>query len=731
MGWFEEQIRQRLASDEARFSDSFARIAQAVRGGSAGSGAGMDAGDAVRQILGYYGVASLDFPEHLKSAPEKLDYAARLSGLMRRAVTLEGAWYRDAIGAMLGQTREGKIVALLPRRTAGYAYRDPDSGKTVRVNAKTAAGLSRDALCFYRPFPQKKLGLRDLLRFIARALHPMDIAMVAGVSALVTAVGLLMPRLNLLLFGPVAASGRQGLLLPVAALILSASMATLMMVSAKTLLLSQLEARLDLMVQSATMMRVLSLPANFFKGFSAGELSSRVRWVSGLCSLLVDAALSTGLSSLFSLAYVGQIFSFAPALALPAFAVALLTLLVSVATSLMQVRHARARMENAAKQSGTVFDFINGIQKIKLAGAEKRAFSKWAEQYAAGARMMYQPAPLIRFSAAIPEAIALVGTAAMYFGAVKSGVSPAEYMAFSVSFGMVTAAFSALSGIAVRVASVKPMMQMVEPILSSVPESTAGRANVERLTGGIELDHVSFRYSEQSPPVIRDLSLKILPGQYVAVVGKTGCGKSTLLRLLLAFEAPQAGSVSFDGMDVSRLEPRSLRRQIGVVTQNGKLFQGDIFSNIAISSPGLTLEEAWEAAEIAGIAEDIRRMPMGMHTLISEGAGGVSGGQRQRLMIARAIARKPRVLMLDEATSALDNLTQKQVTQSLDRLKCTRIVVAHRLSTIRQCGRIILLEDGAILEDGSYDELMARRGSFAQLVKRQQLEPEEQEGRPA
>jgi len=476
---------------------------------------------------------------------------------------------------------------------------------------------------------------------------------------------------------------------------------------------------------------VLSLPANFFKGFSAGELSSRGRWVSGLCSLLVDAALSTGLSSLFSLAYVGQIFSFAPALALPAFAVALLTLLVSVATSLMQVRHARARMENAAKQSGTVFDFINGIQKIKLAGAEKRAFSKWAEQYAAGARMMYQPAPLIRFSAAIPEAIALVGTAAMYFGAVKSGVSPAEYMAFSVSFGMVTAAFSALSGIAVRVASVKPMMQMVEPILSSVPESTAGRANVERLTGGIELDHVSFRYSEQSPPVIRDLSLKILPGQYVAVVGKTGCGKSTLLRLLLGFEAPQAGSVSFDGMDVSRLEPRSLRRQIGVVTQNGKLFQGDIFSNIAISSPGLTLEEAWEAAEIAGIAEDIRRMPMGMHTLISEGAGGVSGGQRQRLMIARAIARKPRVLMLDEATSALDNLTQKQVTQSLDRLKCTRIVVAHRLSTIRQCGRIILLEDGAILEDGSYDELMARRGSFAQLVKRQQLEPEEQEGRPA
>lgn len=729
MGWFEEQIRQRLAEDEERFADSFARIARAV--GSGGFGHDADTGDALLKILAYYGVASRDIPEHLSGVPERLDYVARACGLMRRAVTLEGAWYRDAIGAMLGRTLDGKVIALIPRRTAGYCYRDPDSGRTVRVNVKSAQGISPDALCFYRPFPQKKLSLRDLLRFIIQALHPMDIALVAGVSALVTAIGLLLPRINLLLFGPVAASLNQGLLMPVAALILGASLSTLLLVSAKTLLLSQLEARLDLMVQSSTMMRVLSLPANFFQGFSAGELSSRIHWISGLCSLLVDAALTTGLTSLFSLAYVGQIFSFAPALALPALAVALLTLAVSVMTTILQARNAKARMENTARQSGLVFDLINGVQKIKLAGAEKRAFSKWAGLYAEGARRMYQPAFLIRFSSAIPEAIALFGTAAMYFGAVKSGVSPAEYMAFSVSFGMVTAAFSALAGIAVRAANVRPMMQMVEPILSAVPESTAGRANVERLLGGLEMSHVTFRYREDAPKVIDDLSLKINPGQYVAIVGRTGCGKSTLLRLLLGFETPQAGSVSYDGMDVSRLEPRSLRRQIGVVTQNGKLFQGDIFSNIAISSPGLSLNEAWEAAETAGIAEDIRGMPMGMHTLISEGSGGVSGGQRQRLMIARAIARKPRILMLDEATSALDNLTQKQVANSLDRLKCTRIVIAHRLSTIRQCERIILLEGGAILEDGTYDELMARQGAFWQLVQRQQVEPDPQEANPA
>lgn len=224
------------------------------------------------------------------------------------------------------------------------------------------------------------------------------------------------------------------------------------------------------------------------------------------------------------------------------------------------------------------------------------------------------------------------------------------------------------------------------------------------------------------PPVIDDLTLKIRPGQYVAIVGRTGCGKSTLMRLMLGFETPQKGAIYYDGQDMQTLELKSLRRSIGAVMQDGKLFQGDIFSNITISAPWLTMDDAWEAAEMAGIADDIRRMPMGMHTLISEGSGGISGGQRQRLMIARAVAAKPRILMFDEATSALDNLTQKQVSESLDCLKCTRIVIAHRLSTIRRCDRILVLDRGRIVEDGSYGELIAAGGLFAALVERQRLD---------
>jgi ABC-type bacteriocin/lantibiotic exporter with double-glycine peptidase domain len=224
------------------------------------------------------------------------------------------------------------------------------------------------------------------------------------------------------------------------------------------------------------------------------------------------------------------------------------------------------------------------------------------------------------------------------------------------------------------------------------------------------------------PYVIDNLSLKIKSGQYVAIVGTTGCGKSTLMRLLLGFETPQKGAIFYDGKDLATIDLKSLRKRIGTVMQNGKLFSGDIFSNIVISSPQLTLEDAWKAAEMAGIAEDIRNMPMNMHTIISEGSGGISGGQRQRIMIARAIAPNPKILMFDEATSALDNITQRIVSESLDKLKCTRIVIAHRLSTIKQCDRIIVLNKGKIIEDGTYDELMDKKGFFSELVERQRVD---------
>lgn len=502
------------------------------------------------------------------------------------------------------------------------------------------------------------------------------------------------------------------------------SVSSRLLETAKQLLTTRMSTKVSVSVEAAGMMRLFSLPANFFRQYSTGEMASRVMNIKVLSTLLISSVAAVGLTSLFSLLQITQIFAYAPALVAPALVIVGVTLAFSVLTSIRQRGVTQQMMEQSAKESGLSYALISGVQKVKLSGAEKRAFAKWSEQYAKGARLLYDPPMFLKVNSVISLAISLTGTLVMYVAAVKSGVSPAEYYAFNPAYAMLSGAFMSLAGTAAMVGQIIPILHMAKPILEAEPEIAEDKQVVERLSGGIELNNVSFRYSEDMPNVVDDLSLKIRPGQYVAIVGRTGCGKSTLMRLLLGFETPQKGAIYYDGRDMAGLDLKSLRRRMGVVMQDGKLFQGDIYSNITISAPWLTMDDAWEAAEMAGVAEDIRRMPMGMHTLISEGSGGISGGQRQRLLIARAIAPKPRILMFDKATSALDNITQRVVSESLDKLKCTRIVIAHRLSTIRHCDRIIVLDKGRIVEDGTYEELIAADGFFAELVARQRLDTE-------
>ena len=319
----------------------------------------------------------------------------------------------------------------------------------------------------------------------------------------------------------------------------------------------------------------------------------------------------------------------------------------------------------------------------------------------------------------------MLGMLWIYMIAYRNGLPVSQFAAFSSAFGMVMGGIGALSSSGSSVSVIKPVLKLGEPILKAIPEESFGKRTVRSLSGRISLNHVVFRYSEDSPAILDDISLQIEPGEYVAVVGRSGCGKSTLLRILLGFEEPQQGTVFYDDYDLGSLDKHSLRRNIGTVLQEGKLFTGDIFSNIIITAPWMNMDDAWEAAEKAGMADDIRRMPMGMHTMISEGGGGISGGQKQRLLIARALCPKPGIIMLDEATSALDNMTQKIVTDSINGMKCTRLIIAHRLSTIQQCDRIIVLDHGKIVEDGTYEELMAENGLFTELAKRQLVEEEE------
>ncbi len=725
MGWFDEQIKQRISADDDAFSDSFASMAGVVMGKGTTRALMNDlqkTKNAVDEILKFYHVKPVDLPEELTDLNEQLEYLLRPSGIMRRVVNLEGAWYRDGVGAFLGTLKTGGVVALLPHGLSGYAFFDHKSGKMVKLNRKTASLLETEAICFYKPLPLKKLGIRDLLVYIAQILTPADICMVASATLAVTLIGMLGPKLNNIIFSSVIESGDMGLFLGITVMLVATGIAGLLLSTVKNMVMERLKTKTGTAVQAASMMRVLSLPAEFFKKYSAGELSSRTQSINSLCDMLGGILLTTGLTSVFSLVYITQIFTYSPTLVLPAITITLATALFTLLSTLMQMKRSKEMMELGAKESGLIYSFISGVQKLKLAGAEKRAFSRWATLYCQKASLTYDPPMLIKLSTVISTGISLVGTIILYYTAVKSGVSVADYFVFNVAYGMVSGAFLSLSSIALTAANIKPVVEMVKPILETVPEVSMGKKVLTRISGGMEFSNVSFRYTESMPLIVDNLSLKIRPGQYVALVGETGCGKSTLMRLMLGFETPQKGAIYYDGKDMSTIDLKSLRRHIGVVMQNGKLFSGDIYSNIVISAPWLTMDEAWEAAKLAGIADDIREMPMGMHTQICEGSGGISGGQRQRLMIARAVAAKPRILMFDEATSALDNLTQKKVADSLASLKCTRIVIAHRLSTIKECDRIIVLKAGRIMEDGSYDELIAKAGYFAELVARQRLD---------
>ncbi len=725
MGWFDEQIRARKKNDDDAFAEAFANMASAITGkkGAALNSDRAATKSAIDEILKYYHVKSREIPESITDRNEQLEYLMRPYGIMRRTVKLEGTWYRDAVGAMLGVLREsGKVVALLPAGLSGYSYYDYETGKRRRINRRRALLFEEEAVAFYKPFPLKKMSLSSLAKYIVQSLSASDLVLIALATLALSLVGMIAPALNKLLFGRVLESQSVRLLAGIAVFSVCVSVSTLLINAVKNMITARIETKLNIWVEAATMMRVMSLPADFFKTYSAGELSSRTSQVGALCRMLVSTVLSAGLTSVFSLIYISQIFAYAPTLVVPALIIILVTVVFSVVSSLVQMKLSTQQMELSGKESGMTYSLITGIQKIRLAGAEKRAFARWGNLYARSASLEYGPPLFIELNSVISLAISLTGTLVMYSLSVKSGISVADYYAFDTAYGMVSGAFMSLAGIALTAAQIKPVLTMVKPFFDAVPEVSDGKQVLTRLSGGIELNNVSFGYSETMPPVIDNLSLKIRPGQYVAIVGKTGCGKSTLMRLLLGFEHPKKGAIYYDGRDLEKIELRSLRRRIGVVMQNGKLFQGDIYSNIVISAPWLSRQDAWDAAELAGIADDIRSMPMGMDTMISEGAGGISGGQRQRLMIARAIAPKPKILMFDEATSALDNLTQKKISQSLDSLKCTRIVIAHRLSTIRQCDRIIVLDQGKIIEDGRYQELIEKNGFFAELVARQRLD---------
>ena len=661
---------------------------------------------------------------------EMVSAISSASGFKTRVVALRGDWWNFDHSSLLGQWADTKTpVALLQTSTHTYDVLDVVTGTREKVTPEVAARLSDFAHTFYRPFPTTALTTRALVSFGARGLKG-EFRTLAFMGIMVGMFGTVTPYLTGQLFDQAIPQADRNMLVGFGVALVMSAAATALFKFVQGVTTVRLQARMESVIQAAVWHRLLDLPTGFFRQYESGDLSDRAGGVDQIQQLLSGAGIAAILGSFSGLFYVFQMFSYDMVLAFAAVGLTTVFVAFNMSMNYAQLRSQRAEYAIRGRITGLVLNLITGVSKLRIAGAERHAFRLWAENFSSQRKISFRVGNIqsaaATFMSVYPLFCSIIIYSVMIWSQKKSaetgapGLTTGDFIAFNTAFGMFMTAMQSLGDAALNLLKVVPVYERLRPILDEKPEVDTTKTFPGKLKGEIELAHVNFRYDPEGPLIVRDFSLKIKPGEFVAFVGGSGCGKSTLMRLMLGFETPGSGTIYYDGQDMAALDLRMLRQQIGVVLQQSRVMPTEIYRNI-VGPTSRTLDEAWEAAERSGFAEDIRNMPMGMHTYVSEGGGTLSGGQRQRLMIARAIVNKPKVLFLDEATSALDNRTQAIVTESMDRMDSTRIVIAHRLSTIMNADRICYLEGGVILEMGAYAELMALNGKFAELARRQMV----------
>jgi NHLM bacteriocin system ABC transporter ATP-binding protein len=723
-----QRLRRRSESDSQLLRDSLVRLREVVtRKGDdvAPAGPAEDPLVAACRVVGErlgIAVAAPRKSGDRKQGGDPVQAVARASRFRVRRVLLAGDWWRQDNGPLLAfRAEDGRPVALLPAGP-GCEVVDPGAGTRAPVTPAGASALKVFAYTFYRPFPAGALTARHLLRFgMAGGRRDWLVVVLLGLAG--SLLSLVTPVATGWVFDRVIPAGDHRNLALVVLALAAAAVATALFQVTEGIAALRVETAAEGTVEAALWDRLLDLPAPFFRRYAAGDLAVRALGIGAIRQALTDVALSSVLTFVFSAVSLGLLFWYSTRLALLTCLLLLLLLGIIGASALGQLRYQRGAYEARGRIAGLVLQLLGGITRLRVAGAEDRALAVWARAFGVQKRLAFRARSRANNLAAVTATVPLA-TSMLLFAAVSYfpgiSLSLGGLLAFSVAAAQVFTGALIVSSSLGSLVQVVPFYEGARPILETPPEVEPTRADPGELSGEIEISHVSFRYQADGPLVLDDVSVHVRPGEFVAFVGPSGAGKSTILRLLLGLEKPTSGSVFFDREDLTRLDPRAVRRQMGVVLQTSKILAGDVQGNI-VGSSLLTLEDAWEAARLAALDEDLRQMPMGMHTVLTEGGTTLSGGQRQRLLIARALASKPRILLFDEATSALDNATQAQISRSLERLKATRVVIAHRLSTIRNADCIYVLDAGRVVQRGRYEELLAQGGMFGELARRQLL----------
>ncbi|MBR1553729.1 MAG: NHLP bacteriocin export ABC transporter permease/ATPase subunit [Schwartzia sp.] len=669
-------------------------------------------------------------------------------GMQIRRIHLEDGWHKDDSGVMLCNLQTDadrkEMAALIPETPNRYRIVTQAHPEGALVTDEIAAQLEPEAFLCYPGLPARKLETVDLFRFLFRQSWAVDWKTIVATSFFMGLIPLITPIVTETVFKDIIPILDRKGLATVTQVLMVAGFTTATLTTVRSVTLLRLSSAGGMALRAAILGRLLSLPAKFFRQFQSGDLANRISGMETLTELVSENLIGALFNLLFSFWSLALMCYYSWKLTAAALVIWFIYLVISdlIISRLVGVQRRMTEAKN--KTSGILQQIFTGLAKFRGKGAEEQAYHLWGSKFAEEWKWDYRARVLKNFNTVIsavqPTLLALVlyylglrelaetsatggasGGAATQLADMLGGAAPmstATFIAFQAAYTTFNASLNAVMPIMEQLSIVRPLLENIRPILEAEPEVVEDKQEADSLSGAFAVEHLSFSYGEGLPEVLHDVSFSVAAGEHIAIVGRSGCGKSTLVRLLLGFESPTSGAIYYDGQDLADLALPSVRTQMGVVLQNGQLMTGDIYRNI-VGASDLTLDDAWAAAEAAGIADDIREMPMQMQTVISEGSTNLSGGQRQRILIAKALAMKPSIVICDEATSALDNRSQAIVTESLNRLTATRIVVAHRLSTIRHADRIIVLDSGRVAESGTYDELVEKGGIFAAFVKRQ------------
>jgi NHLM bacteriocin system ABC transporter ATP-binding protein len=655
-----------------------------------------------------------------------LEDIAIASKVRIRSILLSGEWWLKDQGNFLGFTQENNTpVALIIDKNNGFRYflYDPKKNRKIIVSEAIANTIISEAYIFYRPLPFDLQKATSVFNFAIKDYNQ-ELINLFIIGFIGTFLGLAIPQATAILINQAIPDSNKFLLLQIGIALLIVSFGKAILNLSQGFISLRIINGVASFLQPTIWDRLLQLSPAFIRKFSNGDLLTRIMVISQIYVTLSGSTQRIILNSIFSLLNLGLMLFYSIKLTIIALIIALIAVIFTWISGSILLKQQRQQEELSGQIQGLTIQLINGVAKLKVAAAEERAFATWAKKYGQYNRINQKIIVIKNILIIFNNSLLLIASILLYwFGfsrlsQANSSLNLGTFLAFNAAFGTFFQGLTSGSEILLELLNLIPLWERVQPILKETIESDTNKVIPSQLLGQVIVSHINFRYRVDSPLILDDISLYANAGEFIAIVGPSGSGKSTLFRLLLGFESPVSGVIYYDGQDLAILDRPALRRQLGVVLQNGKVIQGSIFENIT-SGTNRSMDDAWEASDLAQFTQEIESMPMGMHTVVSEGGSNLSGGQKQRLMIARSLVFNPKVLLFDEATSALDNHTQAMITDSLEQLEVTRIVIAHRLSTIRNADRIYVMESGKIVQEGGFDQLLNQPGLFAKLAARQ------------